>query len=70
MTTETMNSVECPSCGGSGKVAVFKNTGHDYRKHTSAEECCSICKGSGKTTEEEANKIIKRKKFWENLHLS
>lgn len=61
-----MAQVECPACKGRGKEVVFHNATPEQRNGFSLE-ICTICKGSGKTTEEIADKITRRQKTWDKI---
>ncbi len=61
-----MTEVECPACKGRGKEVTFHNAIQEQTNRLSLESC-SVCTGTGKTTPEIADKIIRRQKAWDKL---
>lgn len=61
-----MTEVECPACKGQGKEMVLHNAISNHQSSFSLGTC-SICLGTGKTSEEKANKLIKRQAAWDKI---
>lgn len=61
-----MSQVECPSCKGKGKVAVFQSAIAEQQGGLLLK-ACPACHGSGKTTVELADKLTKRQRAWDKM---
>lgn len=56
--------MECPNCKGKGTVFAHMNTGPDSSKHHWGDIQCMTCRGSGKITQEQADRIEAGQKLY------